>query len=178
MARKTKAQLAEEAALAAAEVEEDEELDSLMEAGYEAGEAEDDPDEEFSNEELRNAVATAGWEAFKDEVIIRCTKVENTKGKDSGDQYIKLTWVVQEGPHAKANIWDIIMLAGKGIGFGKGKLEALGLDPNSFKRSDFAGLTVHATTKIEVGKGNYEDKTAIRKYGARVGDIAAEDVPE
>lgn len=191
MARKTKAQLAAEAeaeALAAAEAadasgdQSPEELEALLQAGYDAAESDDDPDEEFDLSDLRDADEAGDFDAFKAEVVILCTKVESLKGNDSGDPYVKLTWVVQEGPHEKAHIWDIIMLKGKGVGFGKKKLNQLGLSLDSLKRSDLLGILTKATTKIKREKpdSGYDDKTVIAKYGARVsagGAATPEDLP-
>lgn len=190
MARKTKAPLAAEAAeaeaLAAAEADDNpEELDALLEAGYEAADDEDGDWELTEDDlaELRDADEAGGFDAFAAKVVITCTKVERKTGGDSGNAYLNLTWVVQGGEHAKANIWDIVMLQGKGVGFAKRKLNQLGLSLNGLKKSDLEGLTVEAVTKIDRAKkdSGYDDKTVIKSYGAHVtvdGEAEDVDLPE
>jgi len=183
MPRKTKAQLAAEAeaeALAAAEAgDSPEELDALLQAGYEAGEDEDNWDLDEDDLAALDAAEEAGdYDAFKADVTILCTKVEKLSGKDSGDPYLKLTWVVQDGPHEKAHIWDLIMLRGKGLGFAKKKLNQLGLSVQGLSRKSLEGLLVTAKTKVQKGKDDYDDKTVIQKYTGIVGAVTAEDLPE
>lgn len=182
MARKTKAQLAAEAeAEALAAAEDPEELNALLEAGYEAGEEEDNWDlDEDDLAALRDAEEAGDYEAFKDDVTILCTKAEKDKGKESGDPYVKLTWVVQGGPHDKAHIWDLVMLRGKGLGFAKKKLNQLGLSIDGLNKSQFLGLLVTAKTKIQKAKAgtDYDDKTVIAKYTGRVDAVEAADLPD
>jgi hypothetical protein len=177
MARKTKAQLAAEAAAEAEAEQSPEELEALLAAGYEAGDDED-MDEEFDLSALRDAEEAGDFDAFAADVVIQCTKVEKAEGQSSGDAYLKLTWVVQEGPHVKAHIWDIVMLQGKGVGFAKKKVNQLGLSLDRLTRSNLIGLTVAAKTKVEKGKDNYDDKTVIKKYLGQVGVSTSEDLPE
>lgn len=181
MARKTKAQLAAEAeaeALAAAEAGEESELDAVLNAGYEAGEEEDNWDLDEDDLAALDAAEEAGdYDAFKADVNLTCTKVEKLTGNDSGDPYLKLTWVVEDGPHEKAHIWDLIMLRGKGLGFAKKKLNQLGLSVQGLNRKTFDGLRVTAKTKVQKGKGDYDDKTVIAKYTGIVGVVTADDLP-
>ena len=160
------------------------ELDSLLDAGYEAGEADvEDLDTEYDTSELMNAEAAVDFEAFADTVIAQCEKIELLKGKTSGAKYVKLTWRVLEGSHAKQCIFDTVMLEGKGVGMGKKKLTQLGVDIAHFKGSDLKNAVYNLTTKIkhEPEDSDYEDKTEVKKYGARVsngGEVTevAEDV--
>ena len=178
MARKTKAQLAAEAA---AEEETPDEVDALLQAGYEAGESEDNWEVDEDDLAALDAADEAGdYDAFKADVTILCTKSEKLVGNDSGDPYIKLTWVVQDGPHEKAHIWDLIMLRGKGLGFAKKKLNQLGLSVQGLNPKAFENLLVTAKTKIQQPqKGtDYDAKTVIAKYTGRVGDVVVEDLPE
>lgn len=178
MARKTKAQLAAEAE--ATEEQTEEELNALLEQGYEAGEDEDNwvlTEDDLA--ELRDAEEAGDYEAFKAKVTILCTEVKLDKGKDSGDRYLKLTWVVQDGPYERSNIWDIIMLQGKGVGFGKKKLNQLGLTTDGLSKDKLEGLLVSAQTKVQKAKAgtDYDDKTVIQKYLGAVGVTTSEDLP-
>ena len=178
MARKTKAQLAEEAK---AEEQSPDELAALMEQAYEAGEDEDNWDLDEDDLAALDAAEEAGdYDAFKADVTILCTKAEKLTGNNSGDPYVKLTWVVQDGPHEKAHIWDIVMLRGKGLGFAKKKLNQLGLSVQGLNAKSFENLLVTAKTKIQRPKKgtDYDAKTVIDKYTGRVGDVASEDLPE
>jgi hypothetical protein len=184
MPRETKAQ--KEARLAAeAEAEAEaallnggaagnDEVDALLQQAAAGEDDADDLDEEFDLSELRDAEEAGDFEAFADTVVIECTKLESKTSERTGDRYLRLTWVVQEGVHEKAHIWDTIMLQGKGTGMGKRKLNQLGVDLSGLKRSDLVGLVANATTKIKRDKsGEYDDKTEIKKYLGRVDASAA-----
>lgn len=185
MPRKTKAQLAAEAAEAAAlaEAEEPEELDALLQAGYDASE-EDDEDWSLTEDELadlESAEEAGDYEAFKAIVNLDLVKVTPKTGTDSGNRYLNVEWVVVDGPHEKAHIWDIIMLQGKGLGFAKKKLNQLGLSPSGLNPKAFSALgTIKAQTKIDRAKkdSGYDDKTVIAKYlGAADTAVEADDLP-
>lgn len=184
MPRKTKAQIAAEAAeeaarlLAEAEAEDEpeeestgnDEVDAMLAAGYEAGESDvDDLDEEFDLSNVMDAEAAGDFDAFADTVTATCVKLESLQAKESKHRMLKLWWVVDEGPHAKAHIFDIIMLEGKGVGMAKRKVSQLGLAISTLKRSDLVNSTYEITTKIERDKsGEYDDKTVVKKYGNRL----------
>lgn len=174
-----KARLAAEAEAEAAEAKllagnsEVDELMSQVQAGEDAAE---DLDEEYDLSELAAAEEAGDFEAFADTVVIECTGVEQKTGEKSGDRYLRLTWVVQEGAHEKAHIWDTVMLQGKGVGMGKRKLRTMGANLERLRGRDLVGLVVNATTKIKRDKtGEYDDKTEIKKY---LGPVDAAELPE
>lgn len=190
MPRETKAQREARLAAEAAEAEEaallagetiggTDEVDALMAQAQQGEDDAEDMDEEFDLSELRDAEEASDFEPFAADVTIECVKVESKKSERTGDRYLRFEWVVTEGDHEKAHIWDTVMLQGKGVGMGKRKLNSMGADLTALKRSDLVGIIVTARTKIKRDKtGEYDDRTEIKKYTGRVsGAVSSEELP-
>ena len=97
------------------------------------------------------------------------SKLENSQ---SGNLMLNLTWVVLEGDHAGAYVFDRAMLSGtdKAINFGRRKLktmaEAMGHpNPNRIDDSEeLHGRPCLITVSVRKGDGDYSDQNEVKNY--------------